>query len=114
MIKRCPYKYIVIDISEGDEAAYTAKVPKFPKMYICADTPEQLHEVVSTFIEEEIAYRKKNNIPIPKPDFRSNFSGKFVVRIKPEIHEQLTHLADAEEVSLNQYVNQIIEEKVAV
>lgn len=107
------YQFTVVNISEGDEIGFTAVIPKFPKMYICADSVEELVEVIHIFIEEEIERLKKEGSPIPKPDRPvCHCSGRFVLRTKPELHERLIHLAYAEATSLNQYLNRLIEKKI--
>ena len=110
-----PYNYAVKDISEGDEIGYTAIIPKFPKIYVCADTPEELHSAVREEILEEVECYKQEGIPVPEPDnVPQKWSGKFVLRIPPKRHERLVELAQAAGCSLNRYVGRILEEKVGV
>jgi predicted HicB family RNase H-like nuclease len=107
------YKYSVLDISEAKEIGFQAIIPAFPKLYIVADNVEELHETVVIAITEEIKYLKKNNLIIPKPDnLKEKRSGRFVLRLRPEVHETLINLSEANNISLNQFLNQIIEEKV--
>ena len=105
------YKYTVIDISEEGEVGFKAVIPKFPKVHVVADSPKELHEAVNAAIEEEIKFYKKKGVPVPKPDM-NKYSGKFVLRIEPEIHEMLAELSSAEGETLNQYVKSLIKEKV--
>lgn len=105
------YHFLTVDISEGDEEGYQAVIPKFPGMYIFADTPQELREVVLETIAEAIEYLEKNGSTVPVPDpKRSSFSGKFVLRIDPDLHQRLTYLAQAEEKTLNGYINTLLEE----
>ncbi len=46
-------------------------------------------------------------------DPRKSFSGKFVVRVDPKIHERVTQAAAAEGVSINQWVEQALEREAA-
>ena len=109
--KRTSYNYIVIDISEEDEVGYKAVISKFPKLHIVADSPEELHKAVAYGIEEEIKFYKKKGMRIPKPDAHK-YSGQFILRVRPEIHETLVELAKSEGSSLNQYLNKIIEDQI--
>lgn len=43
---------------------------------------------------------------------RKSYSGKFVVRVEPELHEQITELAAAEQKSLNQWVNDTLANQI--
>ena len=105
------YSYTVMDISEGNEIGFKAIIPKFPKLHILADSPSQLHDVVQIAIHEEIKMYKNKNKEIPKPDVYK-CSGKFILRIRPEIHQMLTELSKAEGKTLNQYLNRLIESYV--
>lgn len=105
------YSYSVINISEADEIGFKAVIPKFPRLHILADNPMQLHNAVLTAIEEEIKFYKKKKKSIPKPDV-FKCSGKFVLRIRPEVHEALVTLSKAEGKTLNQYLNDLIEGQI--
>ena len=107
------YNYTVVDISEDGDIGYKAIIPKFPNVYIVADSPEELHEVVCIMIDETIEDYKKEGRPIPEPDNAPvKYSGKFTFRTKPEIHQRLAELAQAENSSVNKYVEKIVKEKV--
>lgn len=106
------YRYSVLDISEGNEIGYEAVVPKFPGMLILDDNVERLHEVVQIFIAEELEHLEKERKPIPKPDKNSNYSGRFILRVEPVTHERLATLAQASGTSLNQYVKDLIKNKI--
>lgn len=107
------YHFLIVDISEGDEEGYRAVIPKFPGMYIFADTPKELREVVEIMIAEELQYLEKKNRPTPTPDkIPSSFSGKFILRLDPAVHERLTCLSQAEGKTLNGYISGLLEEWV--
>jgi len=103
-MKKCNYNYLIKDISDGKEIAFKAIIPKFPEMLIMADTPEELHEAVVEEIKYSIKDRKKEGRPIPPPDNESKFKGKIIVRTTPELHEQLFYEAQANQLSLNKYI----------
>lgn len=107
------YKYSVLDISKDQEIGFRAVIAAFPKLYILADSVDELHQVVLIAIAEEIEHREKNNHRIPKPDNLENeYSGKFLLRVRPEIHQMLIELSDANNRSLNQFVTEIIEDRI--
>lgn len=64
-----PYIYAAADISEANEGGYRAIIPKFPKLFIYADTPEELNEEVRENVLSEIELYRQEGIPIPDPDF---------------------------------------------
>ena len=48
---------------------------------------------------------RKNNEDIPEPFSTREFSGKFIVRIPPELHRRIAEEAAEEGVSINRLVN---------
>lgn len=44
---------------------------------------------------------------------RKSFSGKFVVRVPPKLHERITQVANASGVSINQWVAQALEREAS-
>lgn len=106
------YNYTIIDISEGEDIGFEAVIPKFPNLHTVGDSPDQLNKAMRILIEEEIELCVKNGRPIPKPDKNYSYSGRFILRVEPEIHERLIHLSAAEGSSLNKYINRLIEEKI--
>ena len=99
------YDYLVRNISEGGETAYEAYIPAF-NGFAFGDNMEELEEGIRFSIESEIAERKKNHQPIPLPDKQKNFSGKFVVRVTPSLHEMLVLKAKAARKSLNAFIGE--------
>lgn len=103
------YNFIVQKLVEGDEIGYKAVIPAFNGI-VYADTLDEMEEAVYQTIEDVIEHRRKNGIPIPKPDRITKYSGKFMLRIEPELHEKLALSAKAKNKSLNQYIR----DKIAV
>lgn len=105
-MKNCNYSYLIKDISEGKKIAFKAIIPKFPKMLVMADTPKELHEAVVETIELAIKQRKKEGRPIPERDTKSdsNFKGTIIIRTTPQLHERLYYEAQANQLSLNKYI----------
>lgn len=105
------YDYIVHPISEGASKGYKAIIPAFSGV-VFGENLTELEEGVALAIEEEIKARKSapgKKQPMPLPDRDQTFSGKFMVRINPSMHEKLALEAKARGKSLNAY----IQEKIA-
>jgi predicted DNA-binding protein len=51
-------------------------------------------------------------LPIPEPVAEEEFSGKFLLRIRPKLHMRLSKLAEKAGVSLNQFIRSTLEEAV--
>jgi len=54
--------------------------------------------------EEWVEILRKDGIPLPKAKQSKDFSGKFMVRVAPELHERLVLKALASGESLNSLV----------
>lgn len=104
------YNYSIVFIGEeGEDEGYKAVIPKFPGFLIMSDHAEDLPALVDEEIAHTIKRWKKEGRPIPPPDINRKFSGKFVVRLKPNLHENLAHLAKASNTSLNKYIESTLE-----
>ena len=56
-------------------------------------------------MKDIVADMKANRESIPEPISEKSYSGKFQVRITPELHRRLAIEAAEENVSLNRYVS---------
>lgn len=72
-----------------------------------ADSIENLRKEGETSLRVFLDYAKEKNISPKK-----QFSGKLVLRLKPEIHQKYKLLASAKNVSLNQLLNETLEKAV--
>lgn len=111
-MKKCRYQYLIRDISDEDGNGYAAVIPKFPKIHVMADTVEELHEQVIETLDHAIKSMEKAGMPIPPSDNPSESRGKVLLRIAPELHEQLALLAQANKTSLNKFIEMKLKEAV--
>jgi hypothetical protein len=58
-------------------------------------------------VDDYLEFCQQTDEPAEKP-----FSGKFVLRITPELHRRVSKTAQAEGVSLNSWISSAIEEKL--
>lgn len=68
---------------------------------------EELEEAFIDSIDDYLVWCKERNEKPEKP-----YSGKFNVRISPELHAQLVALAKSKKTSLNNYVTEALNETV--
>lgn len=102
------YDYVVHRISEGNSIGYKAVIPAFNSV-VFGDNLVELEKGISLAIQEEIKARKsarKGKQTIPAPDSIQKFSGKFVMRINPFLHEKIALEAKARGKSLNSYLQE--------
>ena len=100
------YDYYVHSISEDDEQAYKAIIPAFDNAIVFGDNLTELEEGIRFTIESEIAERKKLKKPIPRPEKKTKFNGKILVRIAPVLHEKIVLEARAAGKSVNKYIEE--------
>ena len=84
-----------------DDSEYVGLCVEFPSLSWLSASPESalmgIREVVSDVVHD----MDKNKEEIPRPLANKNYSGKFLVRIPPEIHRTLAIQAAEAGVSLN-------------
>ena len=92
---------------EPDGSGYTAEVPDLPGCLTCADTLDELFEMIEDAKRGwiEVALERGIAIPEPSPLFDEGYSGKFTVRLPRSLHRRLAERARSEGASLNQFVN---------
>jgi antitoxin HicB len=100
---KLPYTILVERWDDGKGVYYVARVAELPHCLIHGDTPEEaireIEEVKRDWIESNL--KRGFKIPEPKPH---KYSGQIRLRISPSLHKLLSHRAEIENVSLNQYM----------
>jgi predicted HicB family RNase H-like nuclease len=86
--------------SEEDEE-YVGLCAEFPSLSWLADTPEEALQGIRQVVSEVVADLAAHDEPVPEPIAIRSYSGKFMIRIPPEIHRQLAIEAAEAGVSLN-------------
>jgi len=84
-----------------EDAEYVGLCAEFPSLSWLAHTPEAALKGVSTLVKDLIVDMAQNGETVPEPISRKNFSGKFMVRVPPEVHRELAIQAAEAGVSLN-------------
>jgi predicted HicB family RNase H-like nuclease len=97
------YTYKVTWAPEDEQ--YVGQCVEFPSLSWLAKTPNAalsgIRKVVADVIEDMLA----NDENVPEPLAARKYSGKFQVRIPPEVHRNLVIEAAEEHVSLNRLVS---------
>jgi predicted HicB family RNase H-like nuclease len=93
------YSYRITWAEEDSE--YVGLCAEFPGLSWLAHTPEAALKGIRKLVSEVIMDLLSNNEPVPEPIAIKHFSGKFMVRVPPEVHRQLALDAAEAGVSLN-------------
>ena len=98
-----PYTYRVTWSEEDQE--YVGLCAEFPSLSWLEGTHEKALAGIRKLVKDAVADLKKNKEPIPEPLSTRSYSGKFVVRVPPEVHRELAIKAAESGVSLNRLVS---------
>ena len=97
------YSYNVVWSEEDKE--YVGLCAEFPGLSWLSSTPEEALKGIREIVSDSIEDMKKNNEPVPEPLVTRKYSGKFMVRVPPEVHKKLAMKAAQAGVSLNRLVS---------
>ena len=97
------YTYRVTWSDEDQE--YVGLCAEFSSLSWLEKTPEKSLQGIRKLIKDTVLDLKENNELVPEPISTRPFSGKFMVRVPPDIHRMLTIKAAESGVSLNRFVS---------
>ena len=84
-----------------DDAEYVGLCAEFPSLSWLAQTPEAVLKGIRKLVAEVISDMLSNEESVPEPIATKHFSGKFMVRVPPDVHRELAIQAAEAGVSLN-------------
>jgi len=93
------YTYRVTWSDEDGE--FVGLCAEFSKLSWLASSPEDAMKGILSVIKDCVGDMAENGEDIPKPIATRKYSGKFMVRIPPEVHRNLATQAAESGVSLN-------------
>jgi predicted RNase H-like HicB family nuclease len=104
-----PYGIIVTHDRDDDGAeGYVAEVRELPGCISQGETPEDAVRNVYDAMAGWISVALEDGKEIPEPRDDGSFSGRFLLRLPRGLHAELARQAEAEGVSLNQYVTTML------
>jgi predicted HicB family RNase H-like nuclease len=98
-LKNDRYTYRVTWSDEDNE--YIGLCAEFPSLSWLAGTPEAALKGIRKVVSDVISDMQNNGEVIPEPIACKRYSGKFMVRVPPEVHRSLAIQAAESGVSLN-------------
>jgi predicted HicB family RNase H-like nuclease len=97
------YTYRVTWSQEDDQCV--GLCAEFPSLSWLAATPEKALRGIHKLVADVMNDMKANGEPVPEPLSSRRYSGKFMVRIPPEVHHRLAVEAAEEDISLNRLIS---------
>ena len=102
-IKNDRYTYRVTWSEEDGE--YVGLCAEFPSLSWLADSQEAALRGIRDVVSEVVSDMQSSNEPIPQPLATKHYSGKFTVRIPPDVHRELHIQAAEANISFNRIVS---------
>lgn len=102
MKKIDPYTYRVSWSDEDHE--FVGTCAEFPSLSWLDDSPERALAGIRKVVAGCVRDMRKAGEPLPDPISARTFSGKFMVRVPPQLHRQLATQAAESGVSLNRLI----------
>jgi len=96
-------KYIKIVKWSEEDGCYVGTCPALMFGGVHGDDEAKVYKELCDVVEEWIQNYESDGDPLPKPDAEGEFSGKFVLRVGPELHHALYLEALQNNESLNSY-----------
>ena len=84
-----------------DDNEYVGLCAEFPSLSWLASTPEAALKGIRKVVEDVVKDMRENGEKVPEPIASRRYSGKFMIRVPPEVHRNLAIKAAEAGVSLN-------------
>lgn len=88
-----------------DDQEYVGLCAEFPSVSWLPKSPESALKGIRKIVGEVIEDMKSNRETIPTPLASKHYSGKFMIRVPPEVHRDLAIQAAEAGVSLNRFAS---------
>jgi predicted HicB family RNase H-like nuclease len=90
--------------SDGD-SEYVGLCTEFPSLSWLSSTPEAALKGIRKLVAEIVGDMESNDEIVPEPIACRQYSGKFMVRVPPDVHRNLAIRAAESGISLNRVVS---------
>jgi predicted HicB family RNase H-like nuclease len=90
--------------SDNDKE-YVGLCTEFPSLSWLAGSPEAALKGIRKVVKDVLEDMQKEGEPIPEPIASKKYSGRFMVRVPPQVHQKLVIEAAEEGISLNRLIS---------
>ncbi|MBE3126373.1 MAG: type II toxin-antitoxin system HicB family antitoxin [Acidobacteria bacterium] len=88
-----------------DDQEYVGLCVEFPSLSWLAKSPEAALQGIRKIVNDAVTDIRDNGETPPSPLSGKSFSGRFIVRLPPEVHRDLAIKAAEEGISLNRLIS---------
>jgi predicted HicB family RNase H-like nuclease len=103
-------RYLKIVEWSRDDKCYVGTCPGLMLGGIHGPDEARVYAELCQAVEEWMAIHEQDGTPLPPPTAGKDYSGKFVVRVGKELHQELAVHALREGMSLNSYCAMVLRE----
>ena len=93
-----------------DDKEYVGLCAEFPSLSWLARTPEAALKGIRKVVAQIVKDMRQRREPVPEPIASRRYSGKFMVRVPPDVHRNLAIQAAEAGVSLNRLASSKLSE----
>jgi len=104
------YPIVIKEFIDEGEKIFSAEIIELPGLKVYGDSAEEVLEEINEAKEAWIEFNLSLDRKINEPNVAIEYSGRVTLRIPKSMHKELKSRADYESVSLNSYINYIINE----
>jgi len=101
MIEKYSYRVMWSD----EDGEFVGLCSEFPSLSWLSRSQDLAFKGIRQLVSETVLEMEDNKEPIPEPISTKRYSGKFMVRVPPELHKRLALEALESNVSLNRYIS---------
>ena len=98
-------KYTYRVMWSEDDGEHVGLCAELPSLSWLAKSPEAALKGIRKVVAQALKDMKRHKEPIPEPLAERKYSGKFMVRVPPEVHRELAIEAQEQNVSLNRLIS---------
>ena len=103
-------RYLKIVEWSDEDQAYVGRVPGLAFGGVHGPDEAKVYQELCELVEEWVEILEKDGAPLPPATAGRSYSGKFNLRVPPELHERLSIESNKVGESLNQYCVRALQE----
>lgn len=89
----------------GEDNQCVGLCAEFPSLSWLDATPEKALRGIRRIVAQVVKDMRTHGESVPEPISQRRYSGKFMVRVPPEVHRRLVMEAAEEDISLNRLIS---------
>jgi predicted HicB family RNase H-like nuclease len=97
-------RYLKVVEWSDEDGVYIGSAPPIIGQCCHGDTEAKVLAQLTIIVDEWVELFLREGKPLPAPSVGKTYSGRFLVRVTPEIHQKAALKAQARGESLNQFV----------